>query len=81
MHTAVAVEKPLLDAANGSYSELASVIPSAINMYRKDIDFQHLHLQLQMLPGHIQSYNQSYPNIAIRRVSVLGTICEIMNVH
>ena len=75
MPVAAALEKTLLDAAQNCFDAL----PSEIEMYNKDIDKQRLAIQLKMLPDLVRNYNERNPVTAIKKVSTLRTLCEIMN--
>ena len=75
MPVAAALEKTLLDAAQNCFDAL----PSEIEMYNKDIDKQRLAIQLKMLPDLVRTYNERNPVTAIKKVTTLRTLCEIMN--
>ena len=76
---AAKLEKVLLEAANHGMSGLTEGLPKELDMYSKDLDSQHLLVQLQMLPDLIRTYNESHSYTAVRSVTSLRTLCEIMN--
>ena len=59
---AAALEKLLLDAANGG-SEDTSNIPEILTLYAKFIDIPHLTIQLKMMPDLVKAYNKKHPPI------------------
>ena len=79
MPIAAKLEKVLLNAANGIFC--TTDLLQEIEMYSKDLDTAHLTIQLQMLPVRelIRTYNESYPQTAIRRVTSVRTLCDVMN--
>ena len=77
MPIAAKLEKVLLNAANSIFC--TTDLSQEIEMYSKDLDTAHLTTQLQMLPELIRTYNESYPQTAIRRVTSVRTLCDVMN--
>ena len=78
MPVAAVLEKMLLDASQISFDD-PGALPSELEMYSKDIDRHRLFAQLNMLPDLIGTYNERNPATAIKQVTNLRTLCEIMN--
>ena len=70
MPIAAAVEKLLLDAANGTLEDTCD-ISEILTLYAKSIDIPHLVIQLKMSPDLIKAYNGKHPPIHTVR-----TLCE-----
>ena len=47
-------------------------------LYAREVDLPRLNIQLQMLPDLIRTYNQKHPSTAIKRVTSLRKLCDIM---
>ena len=77
MPVAARLEKVLIGAANGTFSD--KDLSGEIQMYSKDLDTTHLVTQLQMLPELIRTYNECNPQIVIQRVTSFRTLCDVMN--
>ena len=77
MAVAAKLEKMLLHAANGTIR--SDDYSGEIETYSKDLDKTHLVTQLQMLPELIRTYNECNPQTAIRRVTSVRTLCDVMN--
>ena len=77
MPVAARLEKVLIGAANGTFSD--KDLSGEIQMYSKDLDTTHLVTQLQMLPELIRTYNECNPQTVIQRVTSLRTLCDVMN--
>ena len=76
MAVAAKLEKMLLDAANGTIR--SEDFSEEIEMYSKDFDKKHLVTQLQMLPELIRTYNECNPQTAIRTVTSVRALCDVM---
>lgn len=74
---AVALERILLDSAQGSFN--GTVLPRGFNMYSKDVDRCRLLLQLPTLPDLVRSYNSLNPTTPIAQNTNLRSLCDIMN--
>ena len=74
---AAALEKLLLDAANDKL--VGSDYPPELKLYLKDINVDHLLIQLKMLPDLIKTYNQK--NTFLHQVTEYNvrTLCETLN--
>ena len=76
MPVAAAVERLLLDSANGSLTDTCiSTLPEVLRLYTKDIDIGRISIQLQMLPDLLKTYNECNPRI--NNVTNIRTLCEI----
>ena len=75
MPLAATIEKLLLTASQG---ECISQIPDELSIY-KEINKQRLVIQLSMLPDLVRTYNERNPQIAIKEVTNIRTLCEVMN--
>ena len=75
MPTAAALEKLLLKAANGDFQG----IPEEVDLYEKDVQMDRLAIQLQMLPDMIKTYNENHPDTKIDKVTLIRTLCDVMN--
>ena len=72
---AAAIENTLLCSANNADGH----VPDEIKLYSKEIDIEHLKIQLQMLPELIRTFNENNPAIAVKNVTNLRTLCEVMS--
>ena len=63
MPVAAAIEKLLLDAANGTLQETSN-ISQILTLYSTCIDIPRLTIQLKMIPDLIKAYNEKHPPIA-----------------
>ena len=75
MPIAALLEKTLLDAAKGAFSEY----PNELQLYHNDVDIDRLILQLKLLPDLLRTYNEQSPNARIKEIIKLSTLCQIMN--
>ena len=77
MPVAAAIQKLLLDAANGTLED--SKVPEVLTLYTKFLDIPHLSIEFKMIPDlvTIKAYNEE--NQPICRVTNVRTICEILN--
>ena len=75
---AAKLEKLLIDAANGSFTD-GDLSQEIIELYSRDLDKASLSNQLKMLPQLVHTYNAGNPQTAIREVTGLRTMCDIMN--
>ena len=73
MPIAAAVEKLLLDAANGTLEDTSEIL----TLYAKSIDIPHLAIQLKMIPDLIKAYNEKH--LPIHTVTNVRTLCEVLN--
>ena len=76
MSVAATLEKLFLDASNEQ--RIVGDFPEEIRQYSNDVNLQNLQVQLQMLPNLIKTYNQMHPSTAIKRVTSLRTLCEVI---
>ena len=53
--------------------------PEELSIYSKDVNFDRLKIQIQMLPDLLKSYNVANPSQKIKNVTNLRTVCDIMN--
>ena len=71
-----AIEKMLLDAANGS----AEQVSNDLQIYKNDLDLVRLQTQLHMLPDLIRIRNMMPTcDVPITRVTNIRTLCEVIN--
>ena len=75
MPLAVLLEKTLLNAANSSFS----TIPTELEIYKHNVNFDRLNAQLKMLPELIRTYNEVNPTTCIKQVTILLTLSNVMN--
>ena len=75
---AAKLEKLLIDAANGSFTD-GDLSQEIIELYSRDLDKASLSNQLKMLPQLVHTYNAGNPQTPIREVTSLRTMCDIMN--
>ena len=54
-------------------------VPKEIKLYSKEIDIDRLRIKLQMLLELIRTFNEKYPATAIKKVTNLRTLCELMS--
>ena len=78
------LEEVLIKAAYYGMPVLTEHLPEELDMYNKDLDKQHLLVQMQILPDLLlcmynYTYNESNFHIAIKSVTNLQTLCNIMN--
>ena len=69
------IESLLINACNGKVNKPSDTLES---LYRADIDFQLLQIQLVMLPDLIKVVNDP-TSIKIMRIMTVSTICGLMN--
>ena len=69
---AAALERTLLQACNDCDSILD--IPEEIKLFSKEIDVEHLKLQLQMLPDLLRTYNEKNPATVIKSYQFANTV-------
>ena len=79
MPVAAALEKVLLDAVTTQTTLTDDSLPSVMGMYSKDINIPHLAIQLKMLPDLVRAFNENNPATAIKNVTTLRTLCDIIN--
>ena len=78
MPVVVAIEKLLLDAANGTLD--SAEIPEELQLYKNDLDLSRLKYQLLMLPDVIRVRNQKLQNdVPITKVTNVRTIYSVMS--
>ena len=77
MPMAAALEKVLLDATQETLTD--DSLPRELEMYSKDINVPNLTIQLKMLPDLVRAFNENNPATAIKEVTTLRTLCDIMN--
>ena len=69
------IERLLLSASNGQ----ECLVPESIqSMYAMDLNLPHLLTHLQMLPDIVRRNNE-ITGLAIRKVTNVRTICDVMN--
>ena len=78
MPLAAKLEKMFLDAANGTCN-FNHGLPDELKLCGTDVKLDRLLIQLQMLPDLIQTYNKANPTIAIKKVTLVSTLCDAMN--
>ena len=76
MPVAAALEKLLLDAANGTLADTCE-ISEILTLYAKFIDIPQLTIQLKMIPDLVKAYNDKHP--PIHTMTNVHTLCEILN--
>ena len=65
---------------NTAFSEdFVFSFPEELSIYSKDVNFDRLKIQIQMLPDLLKSYNVANPSQKIKNVTNLRTVCDIMN--
>lgn len=74
-----ALEGMLLNAVRSNPTDDLTALPSELEMYNKDIDKQRLFVELKMLPDLVCTYNEQNPVTAIKQLTNLRTLCDIMN--
>lgn len=75
MLIAAAIENTLLKSTNDGDNH----IPEEINLYLKELDVEHLRIQLQVLPDLIRTYIEKNVVTSIKRVTNLRTLCGVMS--
>ena len=74
MPVAAAVEATLFNSASGADGHIPG-----IKLYSKEIDIERLRIQLQMLPELIRTFNEKNSATAVKKVTNLRTLCEVMS--
>ena len=69
------IENMLIPSCNGTLTKPSEEF---IEMYKGDVDFEKLMPQLSMLPELLKVSNKD-SSLAIREVTTISTICELMN--
>ena len=72
---AAMIEKVLLSASNGTFEKL----PDGLQIYKNDVDFERLTVQLKMIPDLLSTRNAQVGSIPIREVTNVRTLSEVMN--
>ena len=69
------IENMLIPSCNGTLTKPSKEF---IEMYKGNVDFEKLMPQLSMLPELLKVSNKD-SSLAIREVTTINTICELMN--
>ena len=77
LNIVIDIEKLLLKCSNDKQADIC--IPDSLTTtYQKDINFEQLKLQLQLIPGLILRYKE-LTGITIKKVTNIRTVCEVLN--
>ena len=80
MPIAAFLETFLLDSTNGALGDVsADKTREKLELYSRDVDITRLMIQIQMLPDVLKTYNEKNPVVAVKKVTNLRTLCDIMN--